>query len=163
MSKLIPLTKGKFAVVDDEDFEALSAFRWHAYPDRGTFYARRSDYSEGHVAKTVLMHRQVLGAGKGEQVDHVNGDGLDNTRTNLRFCTPLENARNARRRKDNQSGFKGVVWHKQRKQWVAHIRIDGKLKHLGLFPTKEDAARAYDEVAKRIHKEFANLNYKKGA
>lgn len=89
-------------------------------------------------------------------VDHINGDGLDNTRNNLRAVTPAENLRNQRLRKDNTSGFKGVSRHEGR--WRARVRVDGKYTHVGLFDSAEDAARAYDEAARNMHGIFARTN-----
>ncbi len=157
MSKEIPLTQGKFALVDDEDYEELNKYKWYAYKSKDTYYARRTEYPSG---KTILMHRVVTNAPKDLVVDHKNGDGLDNRKLNVRICTLSENARNSKRSSNNKSGYKCVYWHKQHRKWVAHLRIDGKMKHLGLFKTAHEAAKAHDKKALELRKEFAYLNFK---
>jgi hypothetical protein len=103
------------------------------------------------------MHRLILRVDANTQVDHRDGNGLNNTRGNLRPATHAQNQHNSRLRKDNQSGFKGV--HRQGNRWVARIRVDGEQKHLGSFRTPEEAARAYDAAALRLRGEYARLNF----
>jgi hypothetical protein len=99
----------------------------------------------------------VYGEWPARELDHINGDGCDNRIVNLRLATASENMRNRRRRSDNTSGFKGVSWSKRSGRWIAHIGINRKIIHLGLFDTKEAAAAAYAEAAARLHGKFANL------
>lgn len=156
----IQLTKGKVTLVDDEDYEWLSEFKWQAENPRvGLYYAVRRVYVPNGKAIFKKMHREILSVPSDMHVDHRDGNGLNNQRYNIRPCTQAENNRNARLRIDNSSGFKGVGWHNQRNKWVAYIRQDGRLKHLGLFATAEEGARAYDAAAREIFGEFAWLNF----
>lgn len=159
--KQIPLTQGKFALVDDDDFERLSVYKWCAAKKPRTFYATR-EASIGGKARTLYMHRVILGTASGIQVDHLNHNGLDNRRSNLRECNNMQNAQN-RRVGSNQTGFKGVYWDRNRisghKYIYAQIRINTKKTNLGRFQTLEAAAHAYDAKAKEVFGEFALLNF----
>ncbi len=148
--KEILLTQGKVAIVDDEDFEWLNQWKWCAKKGPNTSYAKR--------ATQLYMHRLILSAEKGMFVDHINGNGLDNRRENLRVCTHAENMRNSKLSIKNTSGYKGVYWCKKRSLWIANIQNNGKVKNLGGFKIKELAARAYNEAAHNFHGEFARLN-----
>lgn len=156
MSREIPLTHGLFAIVDDGDYEFLSGFRWFADKGGNTFYARRN--SAGSNVRKIRMHREIMRAGSEEEVDHINGNGLDNRRSNLRICNHSENQRNGKKYKNNTTGYKGVSWHKQHKKYYAKIRVNNKDIFLGLFLNPEDAARAYNKAAIIFHGEFAKLN-----
>jgi hypothetical protein len=148
--KLIPLTKGKFAMVDDEDFVEFSCFKWRAQPDR-----TRAFYVVRNVGrKSFLLHREIMSAPKGYVVDHINHDTLDNRRGNLRICTYSQNgfSRNSLN-KDNTSGVRGVSFYKNR--WVASAKYGGKLVYLGRFKNKEDAIRARKESDRKMMGEFA--------
>ena len=127
MSKKIQLSRGLFAVVDDEEYDWLSQSTWQAVPDPkgSTFYARRWD--------DTLMHREILHAKPGQDVDHKNGDGLDNRKSNLRLCSDSQNAMNRKIRADNKTGFKGVYWRKDRQACRAYIEVGGREIHLGYF------------------------------
>jgi len=161
MTKLIPLTRGLSATVDDEDFDALSQHKWMAKKDRnGKFYAVRS-VGPRHDRKSVYMAREIMKPESHQMVDHRDGDTLRNVRSNLRLCSRIENQRNRHGRK-SKSGFKGV-----RKRddlvttpWIAEINVDRKNIHLGYFATDIEAARAYDAAAVEHFGEFANLNFK---
>lgn len=155
--KQIELTQGHFALVDDEDFERLIQFKWHVNKNRNVVYAERKD-KRGIFRVTVKMHREILNAPKGYCVDHIDGDGLNNTRSNLRLCTNSENIRNSNVGKRNTSGYKGVSWHARDKRWQAKIVMDGKQNHIGNFDTAEEAALAYNEAAKMHYGDFARLN-----
>jgi len=156
----IPLTEGHVALVDEADYEAVAAYRWRALirPTSRTVYAQRVTSSDGKKS-TLLLHRFLVKAPKGLEVDHIDGNGLNNTRANLRVGTHAENMRNRRRRCDNSSGYIGVHWHKRDRKWVARITLHGKLKSLGYFDTPEDAARARDAAAIELHGEYARLNF----
>lgn len=153
--KEIPLSQGKVALVDDEDFGVLVLRKWHANRTQdGKWYARSGTYPN-----QIYMHRIIMEAYKGEQIDHVNGDGLDNRRKNLRFATSLDQSGNKRKAPYKSSQYKGVCFDKSRNKWVAHIHINGKQKHLGRFLDEEEAALAYDEAAKEHFGEFALTNF----
>lgn len=151
--KLITLTKGKVAMVDDEDFEMLSQWKWCF----GDGYAARS-IRVGLNQKHVKMHRVIANTPKGMHTDHINGDGLDNRKENLRICTNAENLRNQGKQSNNTSGFKRVGWDKRNRKWAAYIRLNYKKIHLGLFPTPELAHAAYCEAAIKYHGEFARTS-----
>lgn len=160
MSKTIPLTQGKVAIVDDADYERFSKIKWQALWNLGTqsFYAaRRASIAERLLGapKTIYMHREVNRTPKGKQTDHISHDTLDNTRGNLRTATTAENGQNQGKHKDNTSGYKGVTLDKQRQKWKAQIQVNGKHKNIGYFDDPEDAARAYQTAAKELHGEFA--------
>lgn len=148
--KTIPLTQNKVVTVDDSDFETLSKFSWHAAKRGQRFYAARR---EGWKGPMVYMHRQLVGRG-GLDVDHIDGDGLNNQRKNLRAVTRLQNLCGAwKKRKGASSCFPGVSWATHAKSWKAQIRVNGKNKHLGYFFSAEQAALAYaDAKTKRNEK-----------
>lgn len=152
MAKEIPLTQGKVAIVDDDDFERLSHHKWHISL-KG--YARRSLHNP---ERKEYMHRVVIGASEDENVDHINRDRLDNRKCNLRLCSDRENCYN-RSKRSVTSQYKGVTWNKRNKKWQAQITIDGKNRYLGLFVDEADAARAYDKFARQHQGRFANLNF----
>lgn len=157
--KEIPLTQGKVALVDDEDYEYLNQFKWFAHNQRGCWYAKRNDRSSKGKRVMVAMHRLLLSVPLGFVTDHANGNGLDNRRGNLRVATYSGNARNSKKRAINKSGYKGVVFHKAARQWVAAISAGDKTYHLGLFRTALDAAHAYDFKARELFGDFARLNF----
>lgn len=155
MTKEIRLTQGKIALVDDEDFEWLNQWRW--YYRQG--YARRNFYRMPGKGKTILMHRLILKTPDGFETDHVDGDGLNNRRINLRNCLRADNARNVGRTLRNTSGYKGATWHKQCRKWQAQIEINSKSIYLGLYNNAEDAAHAYDTKARELFGKFACVNF----
>jgi hypothetical protein len=151
------LTRGKVALVDSADAAFVGQWNWCAYrAPRGTWYAVRTDYAAG-TQKTVRLHRALLSAPDELEVDHRNGDSLDNRRGNLRLATTAQNCQNARRNTRNTSGFKGVYWSAQHRQWVAAIYCDGRKHFLGLHRDPASAHAAYCEAAARLHGEFANV------
>ncbi len=156
--KEIQLTKGKVAIVDDADYEWLNQWKWHAGSGRGTIYALRKSGKRPFM-KTICMHRLIMNTPNGMEVDHINMNGLDNRRKNLRNCTRIQNARNVKILSTNHSGYKGVSWSKFANKWSAYINIDGKKSHLGYFCIVQDAARAYDKAAKEFFGEFARTNF----
>jgi hypothetical protein len=160
MTKQIPLSQGKFAIVDDADYEWLNQWKWTADKSASsdTWYARRG---EGRPSrKKSHMHRVIMNAPDGMEVDHVNGDGLDNRRENLRICTRAQNAHNTGIHPRNTTGFKGVS--RTRQGFVAQMVINGKHIYIGTFKSPEEAAKAWDESAKKNHGEFARLNFQEG-
>ena len=152
--KTLTLTRGLVAIVDDDDFEALSAWKWSASA-RG--YAYRMQVIDGRQ-KYIAMHRQIMGLGPGDpfDVDHRDGIGTNNWRDNLRVCAHVENAQNRRMSRRNSSGFKGVSLYKKTGRWCAQIMVSGKQNWLGQFDTPELAHAAYCAAADRLHGEFAN-------
>ena len=134
-------------------------FRGYACFDRvgGKWYARRTDHSSGRP-RTIRLHRFILGPCAAPQIDHKNGDGLDNRRTNIRPCTVSQNRANIDRAKNNKAGFKGVHLHKRTGKWRAVIRLNKRSIHLGLFHDRAEAARAYNAAAAQYFGEFARLN-----
>lgn len=157
MPREIQLSKGYRAVVDNEDYEDLVRFKWHAVrnPLTDHVYARRCTTSRGCFE---WMHRRILGVGSSWLVDHINNDGLDNRRCNLRVATVSQNARNTAKVPPGSSGFHGV-YENQSGTWRARIRVNGVRLDLGTFPTAIDAAIAYDRAAERIGGGFAHLNF----
>jgi len=152
----IPLSQGLVALIDDEDFDAVDAHgKWHAYRCRCTFYARKN-YNRGGTWVSLRMHQVITGW---DFVDHINGDGLDNRRVNLRPATVALNARNRRIRSNNTSGYKGI--YRKENRWYATVTVDGRHYALGGYATAEEAARAYDAGALIHHGEFARLNFPK--
>jgi len=157
----ILLTKGRVALVDDEDFERVNQYKWRAVLVNNKLYAsgeyRKRDGSVGNRR----MHRFILSlpAGRIPLTDHRDGNGLNNQKSNIRVATSLQNNRNARKRSDNSSGFKGVSLYKPYDKWRATIRVNGVKKHLGYFSNPKDAALAYDKAARKFFGDFALLNF----
>ena len=145
----IPLTQGLVTLVDAEDYEALAAYTWYA---SHMYAVRRID------GKQVRMHRILLNAPGGMDVDHINGDKLDNRRENLRLATRAQNTQNQGRRSTNKSGYKGVCRATNRKSWMATITVNRRQKLLGCFSTPEEAHAAYCTAAKELHGEFARVS-----
>ena len=151
--KTIPLTQGKFAIVDDEDYDGLSTFHWRATKTKSGGYAARRGRDP-----VVYMHRQIMDAPKGMYVDHINHVQHDNRKVNLRVCTNSQNMQNGLKHKNGSSRYKGVYWYKPSKKWRAMIRVHGKGIHIGYFIDEVNAAKAYDEKAMQLFGEFAQLN-----
>jgi len=173
---IIESKHGTFTVLyDAEDHDKVSAHTWSAKKDytknKDKFYAYTTvPHPDGgwycppdgrrRRRRTILhIHRLITGAPKGMDIDHINGNPLDNRKSNLRICTHTENMRNRGANKNNTSGYKGVGWHKKGKKWGATIKHNYKSVYIGLYEDKEEAARAYDKKAKELHGEFAYLNF----
>jgi len=163
--RLIPLTQHQNAIVDAADFDWLSRFNWYAAYGRGAKEIRSESYYavRNQDRKMVWMHLEILGCNSDEEGDHRNNDTLDNRRDNLRKCSHLQNMHNARIRRDNTSGFKGVASDRTSGKFVAQIRHEGRRVKLGYFKSASDAARAYDEAALRLFGDFARLNFPREA
>jgi hypothetical protein len=146
----------RFAIVDADDYEHLAKYKWYCEQDGNTFYTFRR---EGRKRKRVSMHRQILHAPKGLLVDHIDGNGLNNRKSNLRLCSPAQNARNKRPAPNCSSRYKGVTWHKYHKKWHVRIFKSGKSTYLGSFDDEIEAAVAYDRKAAELFGEFAYLNF----
>lgn len=147
----IALTQGKVAIVDDEDFEYLNHWKWYC-SSRG--YARSNAW-DGKKGYTISMHRLVNHTPNGYQTHHVNGDTLDNRKSNLRTVTATQHHQsNQRLGINNHSGYRGVGWNKNTHKWRARIQKDGKLIHLGLFDTPQEANKTYLQAAKELYGEF---------
>ena len=156
----IPLTQGRFAIVDPADYESLSRHKWRLCKTKGknVLYAERTVRRGDGTDSRILMHREVLQPPRGYVIDHVNGCGLDNRRANLRLATVAQNAWNAGGR-GGRSGYKGVWLAKDKGLWRASIVCCGRRRHLGYFRDKRDAAKAYDRAAREYHGQFAVLNF----
>ena len=155
--KYIPLTQGKVALVDDEDFEWLNQWKWQASKTRNKFYVIRA--GSKHIPR-VLMHRLILGLKKGDGIvsDHKDDNGLNNQRYNLRKCTNSQNHQNQAPTGLGTSKYKGVSHCSNCNGWQVHIKHNGKSVWLGNYKNEIEAARVYDKKAKEIFGEFARLN-----
>lgn len=161
MTKCIPLSQDKTAIVNDSDYEWLNQWKWSATRGHKTFYAVRGEAVAPYKRRLIQMHRQILGEPPFDkaEADHINGDGLDNRRENLRWCSHKENRRNEPKRLSGKNRFKGTSRRKHHaKPWRAQIKVNGKQIHLGHFADDIDAAKAYNEAAIKYHGEFACLN-----
>ncbi len=152
--RIIPLTRGQFAIVDAEDYPVLSQYTWFAEGTDKNYYAVRKENG-----KSIKMHRQITNAPDHLVVDHIDHNGLNNRNTNLRPCTFTQNCQNQRRLSHKTSKYKGVHWHKGQKKWAAQITSNKKSHHLGYFTNEIDDARAYDRAARKYHGDFASLNF----
>lgn len=156
--KKVQLTQGKFALVDDEDYEKINRFKWHY----AAGYARRNVRLNNGKRKIIFMHRIIAETPDGLYCDHINGDTLDNRKSNLRNVTKQQNNWNAKKKTKATSKYKGVYFFKRDKdqigKWGARIQVDGKLIRLGYFSSEIEAALAYNRAAKKYFGEYAVLN-----
>jgi hypothetical protein len=156
----IPLTQGRCAIVDPADYYRQVRHKWHTAKGTRTVYAVRQICLGKGKTKAVHMHREIIDAPAGMYVDHINQNGLDNRRANLRLATRFQNARN--RPKTNRatsSKYKGVTYRPKQDKWTATIFANGRSVHLGHFKTEIEAARAYDNAAREHYGRFAALNF----
>ena len=153
--RYIALTKGKFAIVDAADFEWLNRHKWYycVTPGGGAYAARRSK------GTNLLMHRVIMQTPKGMVVDHINHNGVDNRRANLRNCTTMQNTWNSKPEKGATSPYKGVSWCKAMRQWEVAITVKGQRTQIGFFDDEIEAAKAYDRVARQHFGQYAYLNF----
>lgn len=147
----IALTKGRFAIIDTSDWDDVVKWNWYL---SSMGYAIRDVCLDGNRS-IMRMHRCILRAGSKDVCDHINGDSLDNRKSNLRLCTPLQNQMNRRMDKRNKTGFKGVEWRNRYNTFIAKIIINGERKHLGSFKTAEEASEAYKQASLKNHGEFS--------
>jgi hypothetical protein len=157
----IPLTQGKIAIVDPEDYKHLKKYKWYARKSRRTFYAVCYITKPKYLGRrNVYMHQLVIHVPAGMDCDHINHNGLDNRKANLRAATHTQNLWNRRKFKPYaHSKYKGVDWARHTKRWRGRISVNGKRIHLGHFDSEIEAAKAYDEGAKKYFGEFAALNF----
>ena len=153
MSKKIELTKGRFCIVDDENYEYLNQWNWF-YTNE--YAARKPSKEESLNRKNWLMHRLIMNCPEDMQIDHINSNMLDNRKENLRICTPNQNRRNRSKNKNSASQYKGVG--KSYNKWCARIKVNKKLLHLGNFKEEIEAAKAYNESAIKYFGKFGKLN-----
>lgn len=150
--KQIKLNQDKFALIDDEDYQLMSQYRWCIVKCKNNLYARIT------VKPNTRMHRLIINCPSGLEIDHINGDGLDNQKGNLRVCTHAQNLQNKRSQKGT-SKYKGVHWDKASKNWRAQIGFKGAKFNLGLFNSEIGAAKTYDKKAKELFGSFALINF----
>lgn len=162
--KTINLTQGKRAIIDDDDFERVSQFKWCAVRRFGLWYAERAHpYKNGGRRRaSIPMHRFVMNAPPGVDVDHKNGNGLDNRKSELRFATQIQNCQNRGKRKILSSKYKGVDWVPRDNRWRSRITVHGKTKQIGYFTSEIEAAAQYDFAARLFFGEFARPNLPEG-
>lgn len=159
---LVPLTQGKFALIDEEDRHHVDNQVWSACRYKNLWYAIARIRTDGKY-RHAKLHRDIASPPKGFIVDHINGNGLDNRRSNLRVCTQRENMHNTTRwRVNNTSGFIGVHWSKKAKKWCAQVRMGGRAIWLGEFDDPVEAAKVRDVAVIKMHGPFAPLNFPEG-
>lgn len=151
--KTIPLTQGHVAKVDDADYERVAQFKWHIKRYSHTIYA--TAHVPGNARQKVLLHRVIMDAAPGVEIDHIDRDGLNCQRSNLRASTHKQNNGNKQKRKDSKVPYKGITWHAQSSRW----RVRVAKQHIGMFDDPVEAAKAYDVAAKKQWGEFAYLNF----
>lgn len=151
--QILRLTQNQETLVDNETFIWASNYKWLNNKKKNKFYAIRRQNK-----KTIYLHREIMNAQKGQYVDHINGNSLDNRKTNLRICSNAENSRNSKTKSNNTSGYKGVVWLKRERKWRSRIKVNYKLIVIGYYNDIKEAAKAYNQAAKEYFGEYAWLN-----
>ncbi len=159
----ISLTQGEISLIDDEDFEEVSRYKWRINRKKNSCYARTNATDCNGKKITLFIHQLVMNSKPGDQVDHKDHNGLNNQKYNLRFCTYSENQQNKLKQifydgKKTLSKYKGVSWHRRDKKWIAQIVTSHKNNHLGYFVDEIEAAEAYNKAALEKFGEFAELN-----
>lgn len=157
--KKISLTQAQFALVDDDDFLIMSTFKWYAIkrgsPAAIRWYAVRHTKRSGGFQKTISMHRLIMHAGLNQQIDHIDRNGLNNQKSNLRFCTPSQNLANSKPHTGNKTGYKGIRWENTRNKWSVRIQVEKKQIFLGYFESLETAREIYKKAALKYFGQFA--------
>jgi hypothetical protein len=156
--KKIKLTQGKYALVSDEDYEFLSQWNWCAFKGCTTFYACRHPSKINRKQTTIYMHQVIAERMSIKSPDHIDTDGLNNLRSNLRQATQSQQHANQNLQKNNKSGYKGVSWHKRCKKWKVYINANKNYIFLGYFIDIKEAARAYNKAAIKYYGTFARIN-----
>ena len=156
--KEIFLTNGLVAFVDDDDYDSVACWGWHARPGKNTTYAYRAVKIKGKQ-KNILLHRMIMGHPEGKNVDHINGNGLDCQKGNLRLATGRENNANAKGNRNATSKYKGVSWHTKYGKWRAVISDYKPCRHIMMSECEVTCAKAYDEAARKAFGEYAMLNF----
>jgi hypothetical protein len=154
----LSLPLNEYALIDDEDWETVKPYHWFICKDYKMFYVIAHTKNSKGKDTTIRLHRLIMDAKKGQIVDHINGEGRDNRRCNLRVCTHTQNLQN-QHSTCGISKYKGVSWHKPISQWRAVLVFNKKGISLGYFKNEKDAAMAYDKKARECFGEFAHLNF----
>ena len=159
--RLIRMAQPRYAKVDPADYKRLREYEWFTMKGKNTFYARgRVAISKTGKEKLTSLHQKIIEVPKGMVVDHINHDGMDNRRANLRAATRAQNIRNRKKfAKSSGSKYKGIYWKKKTRKWEASITFERKKIFLGCFRNEVDTAKAYDRAARKYHGEFASLNF----
>lgn len=156
--KKIKLTQGKYALVDDRDFDFLNQWKWFCHSRSGNHYVTRNLYNKKNkTQKQIHMHRLIMNTPKDKIIDHIDGNGLNNQRKNLRICTQIENIKNQGKKSNNTSGFKGISLRKDTNKYRVRINVDNKCINLGNYTSKLKAYEVYCEACIKYHGEFANV------
>lgn len=164
MKKIPIYHKGKlidYLIVDNCDYGIVSSRRWHlvnSYSDRVSTTEYMGKIDGKYRSRHITIHRFLLNAPKEMSIDHIDGNGFNNQRANLRICTQRENNRNTRKRSGTTSKYKGVSFYKHINKWCSEIKTESKKEFLGYFNNEKDAAMAYNKRAKEVFKDFARLN-----
>jgi hypothetical protein len=160
----INLGEGKWVILDQEDYYRLSGFKWYVNGNGVNFYAFRNMVVGPGLTRMKSMHREIMGSPKGMLVDHRNRDTFDNRRANLRLATHSQNSCNSNINKAGRSSqYRGVSFDRKRKYWNVQVVLEGKYVFFGRYKSEIEAAKAYDEAARKYHGEFARLNFPKTA
>jgi hypothetical protein len=159
--KTIELTQGQIALIDDNMYDRLSYFSWYALKVKRKLrvaYYVRTNFKINGILTSLSMHQLIMGMPSNTEIDHADGNGLNNQISNLRLCTHIQNSRNRRKLPNLTSKYKGVSFHSQTNRWVSHIRINKKLVHLGYFKSEKNAAIAYNNAAIKHFDKFIIQN-----
>lgn len=159
MIKEILLSSGKITFVDEEDYQRVIQYNWWSQIRKNNvWYAKVRMRLPGGERRLVSLHRFIMNCHSDDQIDHIDHDGLNNCKDNLRICTASQNRQNERKRNNTSSQFKGVCWDRNRRMWLARIKVDKKLYNLGRFNSEQQAAKVYDLAAIKHFGPFACLN-----